>query len=250
MANEVYASIGSGGSTFLYEETYRRANNLPIDFGLLFVTAMDYDPVTLQKTVDTLGLSDGQIVHVNHRDYRYNNGKLNPHAYGKMLIEEAQKRGVTKLFQNGATPMTPDEVLLAFDTANQHPVPAHEIGGAQMYGTAPHEVVRRFAQHTGRFHTYASVHTSTPVLDKGDYLRVSGAIPFAQTDTAEQIQNRVKPIEWQLCASQLEAWAFGTSRTITVRNLLAKPGEEALLYGLVEEVRQEYRTARKAGATH
>lgn len=133
---------------------------------------------------------------------------INPRAYssskmfGQAILEVLGKQNIDWFGQYGWLPKTPENVVQGYPGINQHPGPVPEFGGEGMYGLAVHEAVIRFCRLVKRpICTEATAHLVATEYDQGGVI-FSRRLPVRPSDTAEELRQRLLPIEHRV---QIEA---------------------------------------------
>lgn len=150
---------------------------------------------------------------------------------GGDFLEELQKREVTVVTQNGWLPKTPEKVIDVFPGKifNQHPGPVPEFGGAGMYGRRVPAAVLLFTRMTKREPwTQVVVQRVHYDWDQGVVVG-SKRVPILPSDTVEDLQKRILPVEHRLQIELLKQVAEGKVIEIAARESLVKPDQEETL---------------------
>lgn len=155
--------------------------------------------------------------------------------FGKTIITACRERGVDWIGQYGWMPMTPRNVIEAFDgrMINQHPGPVRPgqpgFGGKGMYGRRVHCARLNFVRRTRRdYWTESTAQRVHPEFDEGEVIKI-GRVTIRQNDSTESLQQRVLPVEHE---TQIQALMDVMHRCVApVQGLepLIRPGEEELL---------------------
>lgn len=153
--------------------------------------------------------------------------------FGEAIIDFCRARQADLIGQHGWLPHTPDNVLDAFPTLNQHPGPLRpsglHIGGHGMYGSRVHFTRLEFARMVGRdWWTEATVHCATPAVDRGPII-MARRIIMKEDDTPDSLQERVLPEERDANVEVYEDICHGNVAEVRDLPRLVRPGEEFLL---------------------
>jgi phosphoribosylglycinamide formyltransferase 1 len=228
MPERIASLISGGGSTMHEIVSATQSGELLMDIACVIASNPKAPGIEKAKA---LGLPDKNIVIVNPREYRDESGKVNQERFGKKLLSILEEHGATVVTQNGWMHLTPSPVLEAFSGKifNQHPGPVPEFGGQGMYGMRVHAARLLFAQEVGRdMWTEAIVQRVATAYDEGAVVQ-SGRIQILSTDTPEDLQRRVLPVEHRLQIALLKEVANGTIKEIPPRPSLVRLGEEEIL---------------------
>ena len=144
-----------------------------------------------------------------------------PLEFGEALIGECQKRGVDFIGQYGWLPLTPPNVIEAFQRmiVNQHPGPLDkgrpDFGGKGMYGRRVHCARLYFVRSwRGADQTTEVVaHRVTTEYDKGAVLHTA-TIPIHEDDDPGSLQERALPEEHRVQIETLHMFSEGTVREV------------------------------------
>lgn len=187
-----------------------------------------------------LGIPEKDILVINPKDFE------NREAFGEKIIKECRAREVELIGQYGWMVKTPDNVIAEFKDRiiNQHPGPLDsgkpDFGGAGMFGMRVHQTRLCFVRKVNRdFWTEATAHRVTSIFDEGAILQRK-QVPILPDDTAETLQKRVLPVEYEVQIETLKDFSEGTVREWKRETSLVLPSEEAILKECKEEARKMY----------
>ncbi|MDO8444358.1 MAG: formyltransferase family protein [bacterium] len=206
-----FAALVSGGGSTMKRIgdacLWGKLNNL---IELVLVVASKPGIGAIEKARE-LGLPDDRIHVCNPRDYS------TPKAFGQAIIGLFRRWGIEQIGQHGWLPLTPENVIEAYDghIINQHPGPLDtgfpDFGGPGMYGRRVHCARLLYIQQTGRsedLFTEATAHRVTPEFDRGSIIGWT-SMPIRPDDTVESIQKVLLSAEHQLQIDVLEKVALG-----------------------------------------
>jgi phosphoribosylglycinamide formyltransferase-1 len=228
MREKLALLISGGGTTMHRIIQAAQAGELALDIGC--VIASTPDAKGIQKA-QALGIPPEDILTINPQDYKTTENKRDQTAFGEALLEALTKRNITVVTQNGWLPLTPEIVIEHFKNKifNQHPGPVPEFGGAGMYGRRVHAAVLLFRRMTkGEQWTEIIAQRVHKNFDEGHVLK-SKRIEILPTDTVDDLQQRVLPVEHELQIALLKDVINDTLKQIT-RESLVKVGEEEILH--------------------
>lgn len=177
-----------------------------------------------------LGIPDQDIVVVSPAHYKLSNGAKDPVAFGEALIEELQKRDVTVVTQNGWLPLTPKSVIEAYPGMffNQHPGNPSVFGGEGMYGRRVHAAALLYHRMTdSNPWTYPVAQRVHPEFDRGAVVRAE-KVDILPTDTVDDLQERVLPVEHKLQIELLRDIASGNVVEMETDTFFVDPHQKAL----------------------
>jgi phosphoribosylglycinamide formyltransferase-1 len=175
-----------------------------------------------------LGISSQDILIINPNDYRGEDNKVDQNIFGQKIIDELKRREVTVVTQNGWLPLTPEIVIQEFEgnIFNQHPGPVPEFGGKGMYGRRVHAARLIFARMVKRdYWTLATGQRVHKDFDLGKVVK-SARVEILPTDTVDDLQQRVLPIEHQVQIDLLKDFVNNQLTEVLSRESLVLPGEE------------------------
>lgn len=166
--------------------------------------------------------------------------------FGQALLKVLEEHQIDFISQNGWTVYTPENVVDAFRgrIVNAHPGPLDpgypDFGGPKMNDLVVHQAVINFTNKVNRLcNTEIDLHLVTEEFDKGELVAIK-EVEVNKTDTAEELQQRVKEAEKELL---VEFWSkvekTGEIETIQREERVIKPGEEQLLEEAKEEAIEE-----------
>ena len=151
--------------------------------------------------------------------------------FGRQIVTEMHKRGVTHIIQAGWLVLTPKVVIDEFADRifNQHPAPVPEFGGEGMYGIRAHAAVLNFVKMTEQEHPHTNVviHRVTPTLDEGAVVR-SAHVDILPDDNAETLQKRATEYEYRILRYFLYDILDDRVRENPLSSIV-QPGQEELL---------------------
>lgn len=209
----------SGGGTTMAEIIKATENDwLPVDIGCVVSSNPQADGI--YKAL-CLGVPKKDINVVSPQDFRESNGSVDSYKFGEKLLSVLQDHGVTVVTQNGWLPKTPTMVIDALPGKifNQHPGPVPEFGGKGMYGRRVHAAVLLFRRLTGStdMWTEAIAQRAAPEFDMGTVIK-SQRVEILRTDTVEDLQQRILPIEHRLQIELLQSVVNGIVEEKPVRS--------------------------------
>jgi phosphoribosylglycinamide formyltransferase-1 len=150
--------------------------------------------------------------------------------FGEAILKACREREVQFIGQYGWLPITPDNVIRAYDSmiVNQHPGPLDsdnpgmDFGGPGMYGRRVHCARLLFVRRVKRdFWTEAVTHHVTTEVDRGRVIN-SARVEILPNDDVISLQERVLPIEHQVQIETLRLYSEGQFLQIRqVRPLIA-----------------------------
>jgi len=182
------------------------------------------------KKARNLGISNENILVINPKKFD------NTEKFGEKIIKECQKREVDFIGQYGWLVKTPENVINAFPDMiiNQHPGPLDpncngDFGGIGMYGMRVHQTRLEFVRRTNRdYWTEATAHRVIANFDEGKIVKRK-QIPIFRDDTAEILQKRVLPEEYEVQIETLRDFADGNVTEFNRSEPLVQKGEENIL---------------------
>lgn len=182
----------------------------------------------IKRLID-IGFDKRNIVVADPRIYQKSS------VFARKLLTECEKRNVNLVGQYGWLPLTPKEFIDRFTgrIINQHPGPLDpprmDFGGKGMYGRRVHCTVLYFRRKTNHdYWTEAVTHFVTKEYDKGEVIK-SKKIPILSSDSVEDLQSRVLPIEHQVQIAALEDFIKGKVKIYCRDNPLIKKNEYHIL---------------------
>lgn len=154
------------------------------------------------------GIKEEDMLVINPKDFE------SSEKFGEKIIEECKKRNVDFIGQYGWLAKTPENVCAIYKDmiVNQHPGPIDpggigDFGGYGMYGMRVHEARLEFVRATNReFWTEATSHRVTSNFDEGEILKCK-RVEILPNDTAETLQARVLPAEYEVQIAVLQSFA-------------------------------------------
>ena len=171
---------------------------------------------------------------------------LDSNIFGEKILEECKKREINLIGQYGWMVKTPDNVISAYKDIiiNQHPGPLDngrpDFGGARMYGMRVHEARLEFVKKVQRdFWTEATTHMVTSNFDEGKIIKRK-QVPIFPNDTAEILQARVLPVEYEVQIETLRDFIDNAVIEFHREIPLILPGEEKLLEECKENAKKLY----------
>lgn len=226
------ALISGSGSTML--ESFYACRGGPLEGHIepALVIASKDGIGGIQKARD-FGLPDDQVV-VCGRAGR------SPLEYGEALLTLLVEHGIDLIAQLGWLPMTPLNVVEAYEgrSFNQHPAPLDpgpgylDFGGVRMHGKGAHCARLYFARRTGDpedLWTEATVHRITGEFDKGAVIGRRRVDILPSDDDPVSLVDRVLPVEHKLVIETLLRFAMGEVVEEQRETRLILPGQEGLL---------------------
>lgn len=157
-------------------------------------------------------------------------------AYGKKLLDVCEKYNVDYWGQYGLIPLTPANVVSAFEgrSTNQHPASLDpgrlDFGGRGMRGKAAIAAQLFFmqaARPSGAQYIEATAHAVAEKVDLG-YLQHMISVPIKADDSLESLHKRMMPFEQQVQIENLALIAQGKNPRIERTEPLIAPGEEEI----------------------
>lgn len=167
--------------------------------------------------------------------------------FGEALLHILEEHQIDFISQNGWTVYTPENVVEKYrgKIVNAHPGALDsgypDFGGPKMNDLVVHQAIINFVNKVQRLcNTEIDLHLVTEEFDKGELVAIK-EVEVNKTDTAEQLQQRVKEAEKELL---VEFWykveKTGKIETIQRKTRVIKPGEEQFLEEAKEEAIEEY----------
>ncbi len=178
-----------------------------------------------------LDIDQQNLVVIDPDNYREQTGLVDQQKFGEALLTNLQKRHITVVTQNGWLPLTPLNVINAYEDNifNQHPGPVPEFGGKGMYGIRVHAARLYFAREVDReWKTLAIAQRVHSKFDQGAVVKLK-EVDINRSDTPESLQDRVLPVEHQVQIELLKDVVNGKVKVIKNEISFVKPGEEELL---------------------
>jgi phosphoribosylglycinamide formyltransferase-1 len=175
-----------------------------------------------------LSIPNQDILIINPNDYRGEDNKVDQNNFGQKIVDELKQRNVTVVTQNGWLPLTPEIVIQEFEGRifNQHPGPVPEFGGKGMYGRRVHAARLLFARMVKRdYWTLATGQRVHKDFDLGKVVK-SAQVEILPTDTVDDLQQRVLPVEHQVQIEMLKDFVNNRLTEVSIRESLILPGEE------------------------
>lgn len=227
---ERLATLISGGGTTMQEIVRAcQAGEIPMDVVCVISSTPTAGGIDKARK---LGIPDKDIVVVDPNNFRGEDKKVDQEEFGLQILKELRERGVTVVTQNGWLPLTPEHVIDEYPETifNQHPGPVPEFGGQGMYGRRVHAARLLFIRMTKRdYWTEAIGQRVHRDYDQGAVVK-SAQIDILPEDTADDLQQRVLPVEHRVQIDLLKDIAKGDIREVTTRETLVRPGEEQILF--------------------
>lgn len=190
--------ISGGGTTMEAILKAQHAGHIPgLRTALVVVSKPDAGGI---KKALGQELPQQNIVVIEPKHYKTLDGKLDSEAFGEALLHELHKREIEVVTQNGWLPLTPANVIDAYQGKifNQHPGPLPWFGGKGMYGSRVHAAVMLYhalAETSPEEQATEVVsHIVTPKFDEGDVV-MSERLTIAPQDTVETLQKRALEVE-------------------------------------------------------
>ncbi len=129
--------------------------------------------------------------------------KLDRYNFGAIILYYLRKHKANFIGQYGWLPLTPSNVIEAFEgrIVNQHPGPLRsshlDFGGKGMHGIRVHAARLGFVRKTDRcFFTEAVTHEVTADYDSGKVIHYN-RLEINPDETPETLQSRLLPVEYQ-----------------------------------------------------
>jgi phosphoribosylglycinamide formyltransferase 1 len=228
MAERLALLISGGGSTM--QEIVKASKSGELSLEIACVIASRPDAAGIEKA-KALGIPEKDIVVIPPRRFRNDDGNMDQDRFGETIVDTLTQRDTTIVTQNGWMHLTPTPVIEAYDGRifNQHPGPVPEFGGKGMYGRRVHAARLLFAKAVGRdMWTEAVAQRVAPTYDDGAVVRVE-QVEIFPTDTPEDLQGRVLPIEHKLQIALLHDVISGSVTEVPSRPTLVRPDELSIL---------------------
>lgn len=209
MREKLAILISGGGTTMAEIIKAQQSGFLDLDIACIISSRPDADG--LNKAKD-LGIPPKDILTITPKPRE---------DFAARLLTELQLRDVSIVSQNGWLPLTPPEVISAYNgrVFNQHPGNPHLFGGKGMYGLTVHQAAINFYQATGKEnHTHMIVQEVAKNFDQGEVL-VQTPVEILSTDTAKTLQERCLPVEHQTVIGFLKDFLSGTLKRVNLTNL-------------------------------
>lgn len=240
--SERLASFISGSGTTMTELFNACLNQKIFDVYPVCVISSDPNAGGILKARN-LGIPEEDILVINPRDYKNTStGKVDQNSFGEKIIKELKKRNISLVTQNGWMPLTPLNVVEAFQGKifNQHPAPVPEFGGKGMYGKRPHQAIIEFSRLTGRSDLWTEVvaHRVTVEYDKGAVVK-SERVFFTLEDDGASLQQKALPVEHKVQIAMISDYVSGNLKEIH-RESLVLPGQEEFLQQAKELAIKKY----------
>ena len=177
------------------------------------------------KKARAMGVSHDNIVIIHRRNFS------SASAFGEAILLACHQRKVQVITQNGWMLKTPRNVIDAFTGKifNQHPGPTPDFGGKGMFGRRVHCARLLFTRMTGRaFYTEAVAQRVAYQYDKGVIVK-RRTIAIHDSDTVEDLQTRLLPIEHEMQIEMLEDFGNGMIEEAPRDQPLVLPEEMPIL---------------------
>ena len=192
-----------------------------------------------------LHISQKNLVVINPNDYREPTGLIDQQKFGEALLTHLHKRNITIVAQNGWLPLTPANVINAYEDNifNQHPGPVPEFGGKGMYGLRVYAARLYFAREVDRdWKTLAIAQRVCKKFDQGAVVKFH-EVDIYRGDTPESLQTRALPAEHQVQVELLKDVVNGKVREVKREISFVRSGEEELLKKCKEKAIKDYPNA-------
>ncbi|MDP3955357.1 MAG: formyltransferase family protein [bacterium] len=227
---ERLATLISGGGTTM-QEIVKACQSGEVPMDVACVISSNPTAGGIEKA-HRLGIPDKDIVVVDPNKFRGDDKKVDQEGFGLKILQELKERGVTVVTQNGWLPLTPEVVVDEYPETmfNQHPGPVPEFGGQGMYGRRVHAARLLFTRMTKRDPwTEAIAQRVHRDYDRGVVVK-SARVEILPKDTADDLQQRVLPVEHRVQIDLLKDVVSGNIREVATREVLVRPGEEQVLF--------------------
>ncbi len=222
--------ISGGGTTMNEIVEASHSGELPLDIACVIASKPGIGGI---EKAQKLGVP---IEVVDSSQYRIA-GKTNELEFGRDLLAALRSHGADMVSQNGWLPMTPRNVIEAYENSifNQHPGPVPEFGGKGMYGKRVHAAVLMFRRATKAvpedmwtevIGQRVSLEGATE-YDSGKVLK-SARVGILKGDEVDDLQQRALPVEHRVQIEMLKDAAEGKLVEVT-RERIVKEGQEAIL---------------------
>lgn len=222
----------SGGGTTMNEIIKAQQNQEISNVEIACIIASRYEAGGIEKA-KKLGIPEEDIIVINPNDFRDKvNRKIDQNSFGKKIINELKKRGVSFVTQNGWMPLTPENVIKEFESRifNQHPAPVPEFGGKGMYGRRPHQAIIEFSRLTNRVNLWTEVIGQEVNIDYDAGVVVSSKrVDFSLTDDGDSLQKRALPVEHRVQIEMIKKFALGSLKKIYRKESIVLAGQENYL---------------------
>lgn len=177
---------------------------------------------------------------------KFSKGEKGQQAFGKAILSLLKKAKVDIVTQNGWLPLTPKDVIKAYQKRifNQHPGPLDypypDFGGKGMFGLRVHAAIINFKKSIQRqFFTEVTVQRVGLDFDQGNIV-LRQSIRISKSDTPEILAQRVLPFEHQLQIKLLKLFAANTLKEYNRGERLIKTSEINRLNKAKEKAIRDY----------
>jgi phosphoribosylglycinamide formyltransferase-1 len=228
MRQKLAILISGSGTTMLEIIKAIQNDHIPIDIGCII--SSNPNSLGLQKA-KRLGIPAKDILIINPQNFKDESNKVDQQKFGQRILDEAQKRNVTVITQNGWLPLTPSNVIDAYSGKifNQHPGQVPEFGGKGMFGRRVHAAVLLFTRMTKRDpHTMVIAQRVAYQFDKGTIIK-SARIPILPDDTVSELQQRALIEEYRLQIELIKDIAKGNVSETNIESLSISEEEQLIL---------------------
>lgn len=224
--------ISGGGTTATAIISACFAGKLVINPVLVIASKKDIAGIT---RVQEAGLDKGKIVVIDPKTCQ------NENDFANKLLKECRKKDADLVSQYGWLPLTPKKFIEEYKgrIINQHPGPLDppraDFGGKGMYGRRVQCAVlyfRRVTKHD--YWTEATAHFITEEFDRGDVIK-RRRIEILPSDTVEELQARIRPIEHEVQIETLNNFVKSTVKIYHRTKPLVKKDELPIL-GKAKEI--------------
>lgn len=210
-----------------------QSGEVPMDVACVISSTPDTGGIEKAKR---LGIPAENIIVVNPKDFRMDDGAIDRNKFGEQLLVELKRKNAGVVTQNGWLPLTPENVIAEYEGMifNQHPGPVPEFGGKGMYGRRVHAARLLFARTVKRgFWTEAIAQRVHKEFDQGVVVK-SQRVEILPDDTVETLQQRVLPVEHAIQIALLKDIANDSVKEVAKRESFVRPDEEAILVQVKE----------------
>lgn len=212
--------ISGGGSTFEAMARATKENGELHGIATPAVVISSKKGVAGLKKAEELGIPTELVI---RKDYE------TTESYNDALIQALDKHSPDVITLNGFLVKISENLIdkYADGIFNQHPGPVPEFGGPGMYGRRVHAAVLLFARKT-KMHepfTEAIAQRVDPEFDAGAVVK-SRRVDIYNSDTVDDLQERVLPVEHQVQIELLKDVANGVLQELSNRHLFASTDTE------------------------
>ena len=200
--------ISGGGTTATAIQNAVKDGDLP-NVEIACVISSNPEAAGIKKLREA-GIKNIEVV--DSRSY-----KLDRYNFGGVILYYLKRYKVDFVGQYGWLPLTPSNVIEAFEgmIVNQHPGPLRDshldFGGKGMHGVRVHAARLSFVRETGRyFFTEATTHEVTTAYDSGKVIH-HNCLGIDPDDTPETLQSKLLPVEYRTQIEVLQNRSGGSN---------------------------------------